>query len=330
MIFTRKSPETLTEIRTRKGNPLKKLEKKSPEEVRALSPEEKLKLLRSEVALINKKFGKPVVKFGWDKIQQRIPFKSNNLNTITGGGVPCGKFTVIWGSKGSAKTTTCYDLVANAQGMGKTCLWIDFERSFDPTWATANGVDVEKLIVAPAFDNAEQAMDTVVDLTRSKAIDLIIIDSVQGMSPMGEQANKAGVEKSLADDTMALLARKLSQFFRISAGKVAESDCTVVLIGQTRMNLGGFVVLEQLSGGNALEHWSCLTIHVRRGKGADAPMMKTEVEIVEQDGSVTKQKKEVAIGFDMVAKINKSKVGPDENKECHIKFLYGKGIVNEG
>lgn len=308
---------------------MKKIGKKTPEEVRALSPEEKLKLLRSEVAMMNKKHGKQVIHFGWDKIQQRIPFKSNNLNTITGGGVPCGKFTVIWGSKGSAKTTTCYDLVANAQQMGKTALWIDFERSFDPVWASANGVDVEKLIVAPAFDNAEQAMDTVVSLTKSKAIDLIIIDSVQGMSPMGEQETKKGVDKSLADDTMALLARKLSQFFRMSAGRVAESDCTVVLIGQTRVNLGGFIALEQLSGGNALEHWSSLTIHVRRGKGADAPVMNEEVEILEQDGSVTKKKKEVAIGFDMVAKINKSKVGPDENKECHIKFLYGKGISNE-
>jgi RecA/RadA recombinase len=45
---------------------------------------------------------------------------------------------------------------------------------------------------------------------------LIILDSIQGLSPHGEQyEGKADKEKSVEDDTMALLARKLSQFFRI-------------------------------------------------------------------------------------------------------------------
>ena len=290
--------------------------KKLDPEVKKLSSEEKMAILKNEVALINKKFKKNVVSFGHTKQLQRIPFKSAKLNEITGGGVPCGRFSVIWGSKGSGKTTNCYDLVANAQQMGKTCLWIDFERSFDPIWATTQGVTVEELLMAPAFDNAEQAMDLIISLTKSKAIDLIIIDSIQGLSPLGEQETKKGVERSMADDTMALLARKLSQFFRVSAGQVAESDCTVVMIGQTRMDLGGYITLEKLSGGNALEHWSSLTIHVRRGTKADAPTKMVD-------------DKEVTDGFDMVARVDKSKVGPDESKDCHIKFRFGKGIEND-
>jgi recombination protein RecA len=297
--------------------------------VKEMSVEQKHALLKTEIALINKKFKKNMVSFGWNKEMNRIPFKSKELNRVTGGGVPCGRFSVIWGSKGSAKTTNCYDLVANAQKMGKTCLWIDFERSFDPIWAASQGVVVEELVVAPAFENAEQAMDMIIKLTKSKAIDLIIIDSIQGLSPVGEQETKKGVEKSLADDTMALLARKLSQFFRVSAGTVAESDCTVVLIGQTRMDLGGFITLEKLSGGNALEHWSSLTIHVRRGKAADAPTASEEVEEEDEDGNVKKKKKIKPIGIDMVARVDKSKVGPDEGKECHVKFLFGKGIEGD-
>lgn len=287
--------------------------KKIDPEVKKLKPEQKRELLKSEMALINKKYKKEVLTMGPGKTLNRIPFKSDKLNQITGGGVPCGRFSVIWGGKGSAKTTNCYDLVANAQEMGKTCLWIDFERSFDPIWAAQQKVVVEDLLVAPAFDNAEQAMDLIISLTNTKAIDLIIIDSVQGLSPLGEQETKKGVEKSLVDDTMALLARKLSQFFRMSAGKVAESDCTVVLIGQTRMDLGGYITLEKLSGGNALEHWSSLTLHIRRGTKADAP----------------KDRDDKPIGFDIVARVDKSKVGADEGKECHIPFLFGSGVVNE-
>jgi recombination protein RecA len=281
--------------------------------VKKMDPKEKLALLKREVAALNKKFDKEVVTFGSTKIMQRIPFKSVSLNEITGGGVPCGRFSVIWGGKGSAKTTTCYDLVSNAQKIGKTCLWIDFERSFDPTWATTQGVNVDELLIAPAFDNAEDAMDMIISLTKSKAIDLIIVDSIQGLSPMGEQENKKGVGKSMADDTMALLARKLSQFFRVASGKVAESDCTVVMIGQTRLDLGGFITLDKLSGGNALEHWSSMTIHVRRGAKKDAPTKKVHGE-------------EVLDGFDIVARVDKSKMGPDEGKTTHVKFLFGVGI----
>ena len=284
--------------------------------VKLMSPEEKRAILKSEVALINKKFKKEMISFGHSKKLQKIPFKGTALNEITGGGVPCGRFSVIWGSKGSGKTTICYDLAAKAQQMGKMCLWIDFERSFDPIWAAAQGVVIEDLLMAPAFENAEQAMDLIISLTKSKAIDLIVIDSIQGLSPLGEQETKKGVERSMVDDTMALLARKLSQFFRMSAGQVAESDCTVILIGQTRMDLGGYITLEKLSGGNALEHWSSLTIHVRRGAKADAPVK-------------TIDSKEVVDGFDLVAKVDKSKVGPDEGKDCHIKFRFGKGIEND-
>jgi recombination protein RecA len=288
-------------------------------EVKKMSYEQKRALLEQEAALINKKYKKTVLSFGYDKIQQRIPFKSKKLNEITGGGVPCGKFTVIWGSKGSVKTTSCYELVSRAQEMGKICLWVDFERSFDPIWATSQGVNVSELLIAPIFENAEDSMDEVIRLIKTKAIDMVIVDSIQGMSPIGEQESKQGIEKSMADDTMALLAKKLSQFFRVSAGHVYESDCTFILIGQTRTELGKFIALERLSGGNALEHWSAMTIHLRRGAKADAPTEKVKNE-------ETDEKEKKYIGFDVVARIDKSKVGPDEGKEQHIQFLYGKGL----
>jgi RecA/RadA recombinase len=142
------------------------------------------------------------------------------------------------------------------------------------------------------------------------------------MSPIGEQETKKHVEKSLADDTMALIAKKLSQFFRMSSFQVWESDCTFVLIGQTRTELGGFIALEKLSGGHALEHWAALTVHVRRGakEGWPHTMVKDEGE---------EKAHKVYTGFSMVARIDKSKVGPDEGKESLIKFMYGKGLEND-
>ena len=312
--------------------------KKLDPAVKTMSLKDKQALLKDEMALINKKFKREVVSFGYDREQTRIPFKNAKLNEKTGGGIPCGKFSVIWGSKGSCKTTLCYEIVASAQKLGKACVWIDFERSYSPIWAATQGVNVDDLIVAPAFESAETAMDTVISLMKTKAVDVVILDSIQGMSPMGEQATKKGVEKSLADDTMALIAKKLSQFFRVSAFQVWESNVTFVMIGQTRVDLGGFIALEKLSGGHALEHWSSFTMHSRRSSKAlwpyemvdpNAEPLGEDDEIVDHEEIGGKKSKKVKryTGFALTTRVDKSKVGADEGKECNLMFEYGKGII---
>ena len=310
--------------------------KKLDPAVKKMSLKEKQDLLKGEIALLNKKFKREVVSFGYNREQTRIPFNSAKLTESTGGGLPGGKFSVIWGNKSSGKTTACYSVVANAQRDGKVCLWADFERSYSPVWAAAQGVDPDALIVCPAFEDAESAMDTIMKLISTKAVDVVVIDSIQGMSPIGEQETKKGVEKSLADDTMALIAKKLSQFFRMSAFQVWESDVTFILIGQTRVNLGGFIALDKLSGGNALEHWSSFTMHVERTAKALWPhvMVDPNAEAQEDDETVEevsdgKKSKKVKryTGFVMRAKVEKSKVGADEGKECMVTFEYGKGLI---
>jgi len=231
----------------------------------------------------------------------------------------------LWGSKAAGKTSGCYDLIAHAQELGLMCELFDFEQSFDPVWAKTFGVDPEFLAIAK-FGTAEEGLDNVIDVCNAGLVDLIVIDSIQGMCPKGEIETKKGVEKSLEDDTMALLPRKLSKFFPKAAPSVNSSNCAVVLIGQTRMDLGSFVVLEQLSGGRALEHWSSLTMNCRRGKKDNAPSIKVDTGV--KDKKTGKNKiKTVPIGFEMVAKINKSKVGADEGKEARLPFYYGSGFV---
>jgi len=289
-------------------------------EEKPLTQKEKKTRLKQKMALINKKAGKKVISMATEATsRERIPFTSEELNTVTGGGIPMGAFSVLWGSKAAGKTSACYDLIANAQQRGLMCELFDFERSFDPVWAKTFGIDPEYLAIAD-FENAEAGMDNVVDVCRDGLVDLIVIDSIQGMCPKGEFETKKGKEKSLEDDTMALLPRRLSKFFPKAAPFVDSSNCAVVLIGQTRMDLGSFVVLEQLSGGRALEHWSSLTMNCRRGQKANAPTKKVLNEKTEKNETVP-------IGFEMVAKINKSKVGADEGKEARLPFYFGSGFI---
>lgn len=271
---------------------------------------------------INKKAGGTVVNFGNAiEVRERLPFKQEYLNTLTGGGIPYGLFTTLWGGESGGKSSIVLDLISQAQANNKTCVYIDLEHSFDPDWAIKHGVDLEKLIYAGGFTYAEQSMDALIEFCKSEAADLIIVDSVHGMSPKGEQEEKSGKEKSMEDDSMALLARKLSQFFRTVAGHVSKAKTAVVLIGQTRTDLGAFVKLEKLSGGHALLHWSSLIMQIRRGQKADAPTKK----IVNEEG----KKEDVIIGFSSVIKITKSKVGGGcEGNDIALPFYFGHGLTN--
>lgn len=269
---------------------------------------EKITAIKRASTLLNKKYGKEVITFASGKTaRERIPFTCNDINVMTGGGVPRGATTVIWGAKASGKTSMCLDIIKNAQEQGLVCLLVDLERSFDPVWASKIGVDLDKLMIAK-FDNAELALDTIVDYTQKKIVDVIVLDSVQGLCPEAEWKSKKGKEKSIADDTIGLIPRRLSKFFSKSAAGIDESNCSLIMIGQTRTNIGSYMPLDELTGGNALMHWSSLTIHARRGKKAYAP----------KEG-----------GFAMVAKVDKSKVGADEGKQALVPFIFGQGFKNE-
>lgn len=174
------------------------------------------------------------------------------------------------------------------------------------------------MVLGTGYENAEQAMDDFIKITKSGAVDLVILDSIQAMSPKGEQETKKGVEKSVEDDTMALLARKLSQFFRMTAHGVYNSNVAILLVGQARTNLGGFIAFDQLSGGHALHHWSSMTLNVRRGAKADSPTETVTVndkkikQVVGFDCSITLEKRKVASAF--------------EGTSINIPFYFDRGF----
>jgi hypothetical protein len=155
-----------------------------------------------------------------------------------------------------------------------------------------------------------------------------VLDSIQAMSPKGEQENK-GKERDLAEAEMAQLARTLSKFFRIVSPDVFKAKMAVLLIGQCRMSLGSFIVRADLSGGEALKHWSYQTIFMRRGQGADAPSQKVVEYYLDPDSKLHHESKNIPCGFDAVLKLTKTKSSTSavENSEIHLPFTFEKGFV---
>ncbi len=109
------------------------------------------------------------------------PTPSFGLNRALGGGLPYGRQVLIWGSKSSAKSSMCLQMIALAQAEGKLCAWIDSEMSYSEDWARTLGVDPEKLIYSQARTISDM-VDVGVGLMNA-GVDLIVVDSITSMLP---------------------------------------------------------------------------------------------------------------------------------------------------
>ena len=106
---------------------------------------------------------------------------SFGLNKALNGGLPYGRQILVWGSKSSAKSSLCLQMIGLAQKEGKICAWIDAEMSYDKTWATKLGVDTSQLIVSQC-----RTINEMVDIgtnLMNAGVDMIVIDSITSLLP---------------------------------------------------------------------------------------------------------------------------------------------------
>jgi RecA/RadA recombinase len=266
---------------------------------------ERLAAIKADARARNKSVGLEGITMASDlKPWRRAAFGIPELDAITGGGIPHGNFTTLWGGPGCGKTTAALRLAANAQKEGKLVYYIALE-PFDPARAEWAGVNLDEMAVGQ-FPKAEQSLDTIIQYAQKKLVDVIILDSIHSLAPHAMMENSKG-DKSMLDENMGLLARKLSDFFKWSIDPVKRAEVAVLLIGQTRMQIG-FISIEALTGGNALHHASKLIIRERRGAKDDAPRQITYPE---------GKKVETITGFPAVFKLEKVQV-PDAKPEQTI------------
>ena len=291
-----------------------------------LTKEQRLTLLKKSMQEINKSAKEDVIHFGKDEeAVKKLSVGVPEIDDLLGGGIAYGRVTTVWGSPGCGKTSLAYYLISSAQKQNKIVYYIALE-AFDKKRAKQFGVKLNDLIMGH-FPKAEQSLDSIVKFAREGLVDVIVLDSIHALSPKTEQEEKSGKQKSLETDTMALLARKLSQFFRVAIDPIGRNNVALFLIGQARTNVG-FIALDKLSGGNALHHYSKIIMRMRRGQKGDSPVEKYK-EYFTQDGKERYRTKSNIVGFDCVVKLEKSQItgAKLEGTTIHIPFYYESGFT---
>lgn len=222
------------------------------------------------------------------------------VDNLTGiGGIPRGVITEVFGDEGIGKSSLCLQLVANAQKLGLKCLWADVEWSYSARYAESLGVDNTKLgLIRERF--AEPVLDTLEEEIDSGKWDLVVLDSVGGITPRAE------VEKGMEGKVIGGQAGLLAKFCRKVVPSLRINNVALVVINHQFIDIMSGKLLT--SGGKKLAYHKSLSLRLKGKSG------------------VTLKQGDRKVGKVVVGEVRKNKMAATEGLEIEGQLIFGTGF----
>lgn len=217
--------------------------------------------------------------FGGDLVQvPRLSTGILELDIAIGGGFPYGRMVEIYGPESAGKTNLVLGGIREAQRASPKMkqAFVDVEGTWDPIWAAAWGIDVNRVyVIRPDF--AEQTSDAMQMLITADDINFIAVDSLGAMSPKGE----------VEDDTTkqhyggaAKPIKRMTQKTVVELNRRRNANLpapVVIWINQTRSNFdaGLYGNPEKTTGGKSPMFAFSLRLRAYSSNIIDAKVSKT-------------------------------------------------------
>jgi recombination protein RecA len=246
---------------------------------------ELVKVLRN----INKKYGEDTIILGSEiktDVSQRITSGSISLDVALGGGWPVNQWHEIIGEASNGKTAIALKTIAANQKKNPefTTVWVAAEQ-WVPSYAEMCGVDASRVYVV-STNVMEEAYESVIQITGSKAVDCIVIDSLPALVPTTED------DKEMEMATVGRGALLTNKFFR-KVGKASKRSLVEperpfigIVINQWRSKIGVMYGDDRTTPGGLGKDYAFFTrLEIRRagwievGSGQEKRRVGQEVKV---------------------------------------------------
>ncbi|ESW34145.1 hypothetical protein PHAVU_001G128600 [Phaseolus vulgaris] len=222
------------------------------------------------------------------------------------GGLAKGRIVEIYGREAAGKTTLALQIIKEAQKLGGYCAYLDVENALDFSLVESIGVNTENLLVSHP-DCAENLLSMVDTLTKSGAVDVIVIDSVAALVPKCE-LDQLGVSTN-----RDYQSRMMTQALRKIHYSLSHSQTLLIFINQIRLgskSVKEYGSVEEVTcGGNALRFYAAVRLRLSRMR-----LIKTEDKVE---------------GVLICAQVVKNKLAPAATKRAELGIKFGRGFCHE-
>jgi recombination protein RecA len=230
-----------------------------------------------------------------------IPTGLSSLDRVLGGGIPQRRITEISGTWSVGKSTLAQQIIAEAQKLGKDTLWCDSEFQFTNDYATALGVDCDKLDLL-IEKVAEDTLDYIEEWADSHKNALIVLDSIGHLLPRAE------FEKSADGKVIGGQAKLIATFCRKIVPILAINNNALIVLNHNFTDIMSGKIMT--SGGAKLAYSKSIWLMLR-------PMNKRVMKGDQQVGAVIE------------AEVRKTRLGATQKMKCELTLLYGSGFSAE-
>lgn len=253
---------------------------------------------------------------GVNEVTQWIPTGWTLLDLALCGGIPMGRLIELFGLESSGKSTVCYQVLRNVQRAGGVAIYFDVENTYQRQLAQKMGIDTDRLIVVQdglLLDGDRSAFSYISSIMKALRSEeptaplVIVWDTIAATLTKGEKDGDASAALG------PYRARIIREGLRTLPSKMAAANTSLILVNHVgvKINSGG-------PGGG----WGGPQYDTSGGRG---PKYYASVRIGLRVGSLIKNDAEVPVGQEIVAKVEKLKLGAPR-REAKGRLYFGDGI----
>lgn len=241
--------------------------------------ESKKDMFQEKLKSMEVKYGKGSIIMGKDVVEEIEVVSTGSIswNLATKcGGTPVGKLIEYQGMESSGKSTGGLHTMAEFQKRfpNDEIVLCDYEQSFDRLYATAIGVNVDRVIILQP-ECMEDGYNMIQDLIETGKVRLVIIDSHTAGMP------KKVVEGETGDASIGLQARINSQALGKIKPILKANRCTMIGISQIRQDIGSMGEVNKSTGGLSWKFYSDMRVKFAKVQtDKDKETNKTEISII--------------------------------------------------